>query len=139
MTTHDPLYLIGPDFLMGLPLFPPGDPVDFLIDLPDDLRYAPDHRASIVMPPSPTEWVELAVRSGRALDADELAEAKHLLRLSETDPLTLRGATLARQCQHWCERFLPHGSRIVIAHDGAVLRGEGRSSWQWQDLREAAL
>lgn len=130
MTSREPLYLLGPDFLRGLPLFPPGDPEDFLIDLPNDLIPAIDHAASLLMSPAPTEWVELAVRTGRALDTDELAEAQQLLRLSEDSPLSLRGATLARQCQHWCEQLIPSGGRIVIANDGAVLCRD--TTWLWE-------
>ena len=130
MTSRDPLYLMGPDFLAGLPLFPPGDPSDFLIDLSQDLLPAVEHKASLLASPGLTEWVELAVRTGRPLDADELAEAHHLLHLSDETPLTLRGATLVRQCQHWCEQMLPNYSNIVIANDGAVLRRD--SMWSWE-------
>jgi hypothetical protein len=130
MITHDPLYLIGPDFLLGLPLFPPGDPEDFLIDVAHDLAPAAEQKnAMLLMTPSPTEWVELAVRAGRVLDADELVDAKRLLRLSDMDPLTLRGATLAQQCRQWCLQMLPYGTDIVIDQNGAVLLRTAEITW----------
>ena len=137
MTTRDPLYLMGPDFVAGLPLFPPGEPADFLIDLTQDLRYAIEHDASLLMPPTPAEWVELAVRSGRPLLDDEIADARSLAHMSDETPLSFRAATLAHQCRNWCEQHLPNDVRIVIANDGAVLRGGSASGWTWDLATDA--